>query len=270
MSSNFFKKHHDTNATRVQALADDQQPVSPRRWSRLFTLPLWVFLGFGAASLVVTGIVIVMLRTTTVFAGVNLTILNTVMAAFIYLLSLAIVIGIPWWLRKAKTTRAELGLTRLPSWVDILIAPAGMIVYLLLSGILAFVVGQLIPGFRGDEVQTTGFEEISQKYEYILAFVTLVVIAPLAEEVLFRGYLFGKLQKAVPLWAAVLATSLLFGAVHGQWNLALDTFALSLVLCSLREITGSIWAGVLLHMLKNGLAFYLLFINPTLLHTIGG
>jgi hypothetical protein len=72
------------------------------------------------------------------------------------------------------------------------------------------------------------------------------------------------------VWAAIIITSLLFGAVHGQWNVAIDVFVLSLVLCSLREVTGNIWAGVLLHMLKNGLAFYLLFINPSLLHTIGG
>jgi len=39
---------------------------------------------------------------------------------------------------------------------------------------------------------------------------------------------------------------------------------------ALREVTGSIWAGTLLHMLKNGIAFYFLFVNPTLLNTIGG
>jgi membrane protease YdiL (CAAX protease family) len=53
-----------------------------------------------------------------------------------------------------------------------------------------------------------------------------------------------------------------FGAVHGQWNVAIDVFSLSLIMCGLREITGNIWAGALLHMLKNGLAFYILFINP--------
>lgn len=251
---------------------DSAQPALPprRRWSRIFTLPLWVFVGFASASLLVTGVIILIIKTTTLLAGVNSVILNTVMAAFIYILSLLIVIGLPWWLKKAKTTRAELGLTRLPSWVEIIIAPAGLVVYFLFSGLLVYSATSLIPGFQGGETQTTGFEQISQKYEYILAFITLVIVAPIAEETLFRGYLYGKLRKAVPLWAAIIATSLLFGAVHGQWNVALDTFALSVVMCSLREVTGSIWAGILLHMLKNGLAFYLLFINTTLLRTMGG
>jgi len=39
-----------------------------------------------------------------------------------------------------------------------------------------------------------------------------------------------------------------------------------LVLCTLRIVTGSIWAGVLLHMIKNGLAFYVLFVAPMMLH----
>jgi membrane protease YdiL (CAAX protease family) len=103
-----------------------------------------------------------------------------------------------------------------------------------------------------------------------LAFVTLVVVAPIAEEIIFRGYMYGKLKKFVPIWVAILATSLLFGAVHGAWNLAIDTFALSIVLCSLREFTGNIWASILLHMVKNGIAFYILFIYPTLLTTLGG
>jgi membrane protease YdiL (CAAX protease family) len=107
-----------------------------------------------------------------------------------------------------------------------------------------------------------------------LAFVTLVVIAPLAEEVLFRGYLYGKLKQYIPIWLAVIVVSAIFGIFHLfgtdpiAWNLAVDTFALSVVLCVLRETTGNLWASVLLHMLKNGIAFYLLFINPAFLSTL--
>jgi membrane protease YdiL (CAAX protease family) len=93
----------------------------------------------------------------------------------------------------------------------------------------------------------------------------LVVIAPFAEEILFRGYLYGKLRKSIPTWLAMVVTSALFGAIHAQWNVGVDVFVLSMVACSLREVTGGIWAGILLHMLKNGLAFYILFINPSFL-----
>lgn len=221
----------------------------------------WTLGGFIAAYLLIA-IAILILKTVGVqFEAVNSIVLNTVLAAVIYILSLAVVVGVPWLVNKRRTSKQDIGLTRLPSWMDILLAPAGFIVYFIASSLIVWGVTQLVPGFNTDQVQTTGFEHISQRYEYLLAFVTLVVIAPVAEETLFRGYLYGKLRKHAPVWVAALVTSILFGAVHGQWNVGLDVFALSLVLCSLREVTGGIWAGILLHMLKNGVAFYFLFVN---------
>ena len=148
--------------------------------------------------------------------------------------------------------------------MDILLAPAGFIVYFLASALLIFLTTQLLPGFDVEQVQEIGFDNIAQRHEYLMAFITLVIIAPVAEEALFRGYLYGHLRARIPIWLAMVITSAVFGAVHGQLNVAIDTFALSMIMCSLREVTGSIWAGILLHMLKNGLAFYLLFVNPSL------
>lgn len=239
-------------------------------WRLLAWLPLWVVLGYAASQLAVVGVVLALKALGFSFAGINVAVLNTVVAACVYLLSLIFVVGIPWIVKKRTTTKAELGLTRLPSWLDIGLAPVSFIIYLIASGVILLVVRQLFPLFDSLQAQEVGFANLSSRYEYILAFITLVVIAPLAEEVLFRGYLYGKLRKSGPVWLAILITSILFGAVHGQWNVGIDVFVLSIMLCALREITGSIWAGVLLHMMKNGVAFYLLFINPSLLRIIGG
>lgn len=235
-------------------------------------LALWTVVGFGAARAILSGIFYALDSFGISFNEVDKTVLNTVLSAVVYVLALAIIIGVPWWLKKYRTTKQDIGLTRLPSWMDIGLAPAGFIIYFLGSALLAYIVGILIPAIDMKQVQTTGFDssDFLHYYEYWLTFITLIVIAPIAEEIVFRGYLYGKLRKIIPMWAAIFITSLLFGAVHGQWNVAIDVFVLSLVLCSLREVTGNIWAGILLHMLKNGLAFYLLFINPSLLHTIGG
>ena len=232
-------------------------------------LAAWVFTGFALASVIIVAIVDGLKALGASFATVNEAVFSFVAAALVYIFSLTIVIGLPWVIKKYATTKGEIGLTRLPSWMDILLAPAGFVVYFISSSIIALVISHLIPGFDVNQVQETGFENLTQRYEYIAAFIALVVLAPVAEEILFRGYLYGKLKKYVPVWVAIIVTSALFGAVHGHWNVALDVFVLSIVLCSLREVTGNIWAGILLHMLKNGIAFYFLFINTSLLDTIG-
>ena len=94
----------------------------------------------------------------------------------------------------------------------------------------------------------------------MLAFLTLVVIAPIAEEMLFRGFFYGGLRRSFGIILSSLLVSVVFGALHMQWNVGVNVFALSLVLCGLRELTGGIWAGVVLHMVKNAIAFYGLFI----------
>lgn len=239
-------------------------------WQFIIGLVLWVLFGFVIAQFLIVGIVSGLDHFGVSFTGISQTFKDTLLAVCVYLLTLLIVIGVPWLARKRMTNSKELGLTRLVSWLDIGLAPAGFIIYFLISAMLIYLVTQFIPGFDSEQVQSIGFDNLSYQYEYLLAFVTLVIIAPVAEEVLFRGYLYGKLRKSAPIWLAVILTSALFGFIHGQWNVGIDVFALSVVMCGLREITGSIWSGIILHMMKNGLAFYLLFINPTLLNTIGG
>lgn len=237
----------------------------PMRARMAIGLPLWVFLGFILAQLIIVAAIYVLSAFGIEVVGLNESVFNTVIAAIVYVLTLVIVVGLPWLIKKRSTTKSDVGLMGLPTWRDIGLAPLGFVIYILLSGIVVYALTQFVPSFDATQAQDVGFADLSQRYEYFLAFITLVVIAPVAEEILFRGYLFGKLRKSIPLWAAILLTSVLFGAVHGQWNVGIDVFVLSVVACLLRVVTGNIWSGILLHMIKNGLAFYILFINTSFL-----
>jgi membrane protease YdiL (CAAX protease family) len=64
----------------------------------------------------------------------------------------------------------------------------------------------------------------------------------------------------MPAWLTTLVVSVLFGIAHGQWNVGIDVFALSVSMCVLRELTGSIWAGALVHIIKNLIAFIGVFV----------
>lgn len=231
------------------------------KWSLIVLLPGWVFISFISAQLIIGGLLWILRQCDISFNQINSAVLESALAAAVYLLTLLITAGIPWLLRRNKTTLSDIGLNRLPKWSEILITPAGLVVYAVLSGVLMLLASKLIPGFNIDQAQDVGFKHLNYQYEYILAFATLVLIAPIVEEIIFRGYLFGKMKKYLPIWLVILVISATFGAIHGAWNLAVDTFALSIILCTLRQVTGSIWPSILLHMLKNGIAFYILFIN---------
>ena len=82
----------------------------------------------------------------------------------------------------------------------------------------------------------------------VLVLVTLVV-APLHEEVAFRGIILNVIRATRSLFLAVAASSLLFGAMHGR-NLVAAGFA-GLVLAFVYLRYGSLWPAILVHVLAN-------------------
>lgn len=235
------------------------------QWNRLLLVPIWVFVAFIAAQYLVVGVVWLLgAMGSNLEAEVSSSVGRAVLSTAVYVVALALTFGVPFLVKRRTVSAELLGLTRLPSWTDIGLSPLAYVVYILVASLVIQAITQAVPGFQPDQVQDVGFSMIGQRYELLAAFITIVIIAPIAEEVLFRGYLYGKLLQRVPVWAAMLATSVLFGIVHMQWNVGVDVFVLSMFLCALRSLTGSIWAGVLVHMIKNGIAFFIGFVAPLL------
>ena len=187
---------------------------------------------------------------------------NSIFSVISYGLSLLIVVVLPPLLFKdkiAKITRERLGLRGLPTWTDVGLAPVGYVVSIIISaGITA--VFNLMTWFNANETQDLGYSPYMQGWERGLAFIMLAVVAPIVEEIIFRGWLYGKLRVKIPKWVAVLVTSFLFGLIHLQWNVGISVFSMSVVCCLLREVTGTIYAGMLVHILNNGIAFYLVYV----------
>lgn len=182
-----------------------------------------------------------------------------------YVLAVILIIPVPRLINeKLKTNRDELGLNGLPTWTDIGLAPIGYIAATLLAlGLIS--IFSYFPWFNAVENQDVGISLINTGWDRALAFVRLVVIAPIVEELVFRGWLYGKLRAKVAMPIAIFLVSLLFGIVHGQWNVGVNVFAMSIILCGLREVTGTIYAGILMHMIKNAIALAILIFFPSML-----
>ena len=158
-----------------------------------------------------------------------------------------------------SATRAELGLTDAPTLTDIFLSPVGYVVYVIFDYFLTEILSAF-SWFNAEETQDIGFAYFITTADRMFAIIAVVFVAPIAEEVIMRGWLYGKLRNRTGIVVALIITSLVFAVLHGQWNVAIVTFALSAVLCGLREITGTIWSGIILHILVNGVAFYLRYI----------
>jgi len=176
----------------------------------------------------------------------------------IYLLAFAMTLGSARLLG-LKVTRDELGIRWL-RWRDIGIAVLAMIAYVLIGTLVMNLLQVALPGLPLDQRQDLGFTEVYGG-ERLLAFIVFVIIAPVVEELVFRGLLYGKMRRSgINIVVSTLIVSLLFALAHGQLNVGIDVFLLSIVLCLVREYTGGIGAPIVIHMLKNMLAFYVLFV----------
>jgi membrane protease YdiL (CAAX protease family) len=84
----------------------------------------------------------------------------------------------------------------------------------------------------------------------LMAF-SAAIVAPLAEEIIFRGYLYPVAKKWSGKWAAVIFSALWFSACHGNVPLVLPLFLLGIILALAYEKTGSIWAPIGIHFFFN-------------------
>jgi uncharacterized protein len=195
---------------------------------------------------------------------------NSAFGNFFYvLLAELFTVGLlTWFVRSRKQSFLRAVALRKPQWKDLAYAAAGILIYFGLFIVALSVINALLPVDTNKE-QAIGFQPGIGGVDLGLAFVSLVLLPPLAEEMVFRGFLFGTLRShKVGMLPAVVITSVLFGMLHlfgsgdGSllWVAFIDTFVLSVVLCYLREITGSIWASIAVHALKNGFVFVHLFI----------
>jgi membrane protease YdiL (CAAX protease family) len=92
---------------------------------------------------------------------------------------------------------------------------------------------------------------------FALAFVT-ILLAPMAEEILFRGILYSWIKQIGFPRLALWVSSLLFALVHMNMVTFLPLLCLALVLAWLYEFTGNLLASITAHALFNALNFALL------------
>ena len=151
-----------------------------------------------------------------------------------------------------RPSAADFGLRPAPVWRSVRLLFAVWIGFFVASAIWAAALGLKEQQTLPDELGADG-----SLLNALLVIVLVTVIAPLGEELFFRGFFFGALRNwHGPILAAVLS-GLVFGLVHAGsapvgYLVPLAIFGFGL--CMLYELTGSLYPAIALHALNNSIA----------------
>jgi membrane protease YdiL (CAAX protease family) len=92
-----------------------------------------------------------------------------------------------------------------------------------------------------------------------LLVVTLVILAPVCEEIFFRGYLYPALRNRMDMWPSMLLNGLLFAAVHFEIIGFIARWVLGTGLCYVYEKRRNLSGPIAGHALYNGLILFIQF-----------
>jgi membrane protease YdiL (CAAX protease family) len=179
------------------------------------------------------------------------TILSLVASSFVLL-------GLLWLHLRKEDRAARIGLTR---WSRLsLIQTVGLAIILIVLG-LAFnhlYANYVIPDIKVQEALRKMFAALPDTpLNTVILFVAIAGIAPLLEEILFRGLVQNALAKQLPAWAAILGASAIFGAVHMDYHAFPALMAMGAVFGTLYHMTGSLRVNIVAHMVNNAAALLL-------------
>jgi membrane protease YdiL (CAAX protease family) len=92
----------------------------------------------------------------------------------------------------------------------------------------------------------------------VWAVVTLIFVAPVLEELLFRAKVFSVMRYTCSPTLAAMVSAAIFAAMHGQVGVAIEAFCAGMIFSYAYILTGSIFAPIILHIFNNIIAFVLL------------
>ena len=161
----------------------------------------------------------------------------------------ALIVWLIFRIRK-KSVFSEVGLTKpklryLPAVIVL-----GLTANVLISVLFSFIP---IPESWWEEynVASASLDEIN-----VVNVIAIVFVAPIAEELLFRGLVFTRLSRGLGLYIGAAASALIFGLVHGTWIWGIYTALLGVVIVFIFVRTRSLFYAIVFHFSFNAIGFF--------------
>lgn len=183
----------------------------------------------------------------TVYASMDGVFLSAVSA--IYAVIAALVMGFWYWKKFAvkKAPRRKIGqIINLKMFAGLLTLMVSMQYLSTYIVNLVYLINPKWYDTYESLMENIGFSDVS----WVLALYS-VIIAPISEELIFRGVTMHYAKKAMPFWLANIFQAFLFGVFHGNMVQGIYAFVVGLFCGYVCYRGGSIYLSILFHMLFN-------------------
>jgi membrane protease YdiL (CAAX protease family) len=254
------------NDTSLEAIDwDEFHPTSPydvyvprtpsrKKWSIVLGLLLYLVGQLGVSEflppLLTRAGVVSSSEVLNAASGTTFTALNFWLLIVSDIVSAALIVALVLSFYKEKLSSLGLTTKKLPK--AILYGVMGFFVAFILADIAAYPIQQ---HFGVDTTQQALSQSAAVSGLLPLVLLSGVIIAPIAEEIVFRGYLYKAFRDRFKPWYAIIMSAALFSAIHLEPLAAVPLFVIGVVLAYVYEKTDNLMAPIALHMLNNAVAF---------------
>lgn len=116
------------------------------------------------------------------------------------------------------------------------------------GGILDRVWSRVLLWLRVQDYFSNQTQEQLLASQLAVQIIGLGILVPVAEELIFRGLLYARIRRTLPVWASVLTASVIFALYHGNMIQILFAFPMAIILTLLYEKGKWISYPILFHM----------------------
>ena len=171
--------------------------------------------------------------------------INDTYCTYILMDALVLIPGTLWfWRLPAREEKRQGGFFGISPGGVLLLVLAGLVLQLI-SNFLLIMVFTAFPELM--EAYSQVLENLGMNSPTFLSLLYTAAVAPIAEELLFRGLTLRILAEAFPFWAANLLQAFYFGLIHGNLVQGGYAFLAGMVLGYLVKRKGTLAAGILCH-----------------------
>lgn len=192
-----------------------------------------------------------------IYLSVVLPLVSTLEVTF-YASQYGIFVGLPllvlWYLKADLVKSLSL---RLPRLSDLRYVLEGLVLWGAAYGI-SLLYGNWLSQYVGEAPTLVGLDEQLKAMPFMMQFVFLALTPGICEEFLMRGFALKPLERRFGGVAAVIMTAAIFALIHLDLFRLFPTFLLGLAFGTVTLRSKSIYPAMLLHMLNNGIALFMI------------